>query len=455
MQRLSMYILSVCILLIVSSCKKYLEVTTDKKLVVITNLIDLQSLLDASSQINFVDPGAGEVSADNYYLTEDIWEGLDEYDRNQYIWKDYNVIPPFSVFQTNAWANCFNVIYRANTVLFNINTILKTPNNTADYDNIRGQAHFLRAKFNLELAWVWCLAYDHSSAETDLGIPLRLTPDFNEQSVRATLQQSYDQIITDLKIAVALLPETPLHTLRPSRAAAYGYLSRCYLSMRDYVNAGKYADSCLQLYPELMDFNVDIPDTNSFYPIPQFNKETVYFCRMASPRPVYYGNIDTSLYKSFGNGDWRRTLFFTDDGNNNIGFKGSYNKSRAPFTGLASDEMYLTRAECFARNGNPAKAIEDLNYLLEHRYRQGTFTPIPILSTQVAIDTILVERRKELIYRELRWMDIKRLNKEDWNIELKRVVHGKIYALSPNDLRYALAIPEDIIARSGMPQNPR
>ncbi len=37
---------------------------------------------------------------------------------------------------------------------------------------------------------------------------------------------------------------------------------------------------------------------------------------------------------------------------------------------------------------------------------------------------------------------------------LKRIIGGQNYSLSPNDLRYALPIPEDIISINGMQQNP-
>ena len=68
---------------------------------------------------------------------------------------------------------------------------------------------------------------------------------------------------------------------------------------------------------------------------------------------------------------------------------------------------------------------------------------------------ILLERRKELLMRGLRWMDLKRLNMEGAAITLTRTVNGQVYTLPPNDLRYALPIPEDVIAISGMQQNPR
>jgi len=57
--------------------------------------------------------------------------------------------------------------------------------------------------------------------------------------------------------------------------------------------------------------------------------------------------------------------------------------------------------------------------------------------------------------RGLRWMDVKRLNREGRNISMRRFIDGKEYVLSPNDKRYALAIPEDIITFTGIQQNPR
>ena len=67
----------------------------------------------------------------------------------------------------------------------------------------------------------------------------------------------------------------------------------------------------------------------------------------------------------------------------------------------------------------------------------------------------LKERRKELLFRGLRWSDLKRYNRDGAGISLERTVNGTTYTLPPNDLRYAIAIPEDIIKMTGMPQNPR
>jgi hypothetical protein len=65
----------------------------------------------------------------------------------------------------------------------------------------------------------------------------------------------------------------------------------------------------------------------------------------------------------------------------------------------------------------------------------------------------LQERRKELTMRGLRWIDIKRLNKEGGNITPKRFVDDKLILLPPNDDRYALQLPADLILNTGLQQN--
>jgi len=107
-----------------------------------------------------------------------------------------------------------------------------------------------------------------------------------------------------------------------------------------------------------------------------------------------------------------------------------------------------------ARTGYLVEAQADLNTLLATRYKAGTFRPYQLTVTADVLDLILKERRKELIFRGLRWMDIKRLNLEGANIVQRRFLDGKEYRLEPNANRYALPLPDDIIRVTGMEQNP-
>lgn len=99
--------------------------------------------------------------------------------------------------------------------------------------------------------------------------------------------------------------------------------------------------------------------------------------------------------------------------------------------------------------------MADLNALLKQRYKSGTFLPLTATDNNDALSKILVERQKELVMRGTRWTDIKRLNKMGAGITLRRNINGQLFTLPPNDNRYALALPDDIITLSGMKQNPR
>lgn len=88
------------------------------------------------------------------------------------------------------------------------------------------------------------------------------------------------------------------------------------------------------------------------------------------------------------------------------------------------------------------------------RWRKNRFKPFTAASADDALALVLKERRKELLFRGLRWIDIKRLNKEGAGINITRLVNGMRYTLEPGDPRFALPLPADVIDASGMPQNP-
>lgn len=434
------------------SCKKYLDEKPDKKLAVPSTVADVQAMLDYYSQL-VLDPASDEVSADDYYLTTATWQALSkEEDRRMYTWQKDNIF----IAQANDWSIVYRNIYYYNSVLDYLQKIKITAENEAAWKQVQGQALMLRGRAFLQVVNIWALAYDKVTAATDLGIPLRLNSDFTEPSVRASVQQSFSQVINDLKSSIPLLPARAVHVARASRTAAYAFLARTYLAMQDYTNAGLYADSCLQLYSSLLDYNS--LNAAATYPVPQFNTEMLFYSvQLPSILSNSRARIDSLQYRSYAANDCRKMVFFKDNGDGSYGFKGSYdgNSGAALFTGIATDEVYLVRAECYARAGNKTAALTDLNTLLVKRFKTGTFIPVTALDANEALVKILIERRKQLLMRCVRWMDIKRLNKEGAGITLKRQVNNQLFTLPANDLRFALPIPEDIIALTGMPQNPR
>ncbi|RXF70544.1 RagB/SusD family nutrient uptake outer membrane protein [Arcticibacter tournemirensis] len=441
-------VLLACLL---SSCDKYLDARPDKKLVVPSTLADLQAMIDNYSSMSSNTPGAGEASSADFYLTDADWAARSENDRRTYTWEKDHLFATGDL--GNDWSYCFGSTYICNTVLAGLPKIGRTAANAATWDDLKGQALFYRGMNYLNAAWVWCMPYDEDSR--DLGLPLRLDPDFNTPSVRSPLKETYGQIISDLRASVALLPAKTIHPVRPGKAAAWGVLARAYLSMRQYAQAGLYADSCLQVNSTLLDYST--LNASASYPIARANAEVV-FDRAAAMSPALNpsrSKVDSNLYKMYPEGDLRKTVFFKRNTNGTYAFKGSYLGTLGVFSGIATDEMYLIRAEAYARAGQTEKALADLNTLLRKRWNRSLFREAGAASSSEALQLILLERRKELLMRTLRWMDIKRLNREGAGISLSRKVNGQVYTLPANDLRFALPIPEDVIDLSGMQQNPR
>lgn len=435
-------------------CEKFLDEKTNKKLAIPTTLADFQALLDNPSKINSSSPASGEISSDDYYLTDTKWNGLASVEqRRMYIWEKDNLFA--SSF--NDWSSVYSAIYIDNTVLQGIDAVPRSGTNAVEWNNVKGQALYGRGNSYLEGIIIWGIAYDEVTAGSDLGLPLRLNTIFSEKTKRSSIRQTYELIIQDLKASIALLPVIPLSKFRPSKPAAYGLLSRAYLSMRDYENAYKYADSCLYLRKDILDFNM-LSYTGNFPFNVDNNTEAIYYKSMSTP-PIISSTAPMVLpksYDSFDIADLRKQVFFKNNPDNSYRFKGSYGGSYGPFSGVATNEIFLIKAECLARKGQINESMVVLNGLLLKRWdKTRVYVPYTAGSSAQALDIVLKERRKELMMRGLRWMDIKRLNKEGANIILSRTLNNKVYELLPNDLRYALPIPEDIISLSGIEQNRR
>ena len=456
------YLDKMCLRLIVglsimflTGCEKFLAEKTSKKLVLPERIEDLQALLDNVNYTNYTGPSAASVSADDYYLTGQKFDALaEEYNRRMYTWeRDYL----FSTTGFNNWTDIYKSVYCANTALQGLESIPKNPQNRTAWDNVKGQALFCRGNSFLDAAGIWCLAYEATTAKSDPGLPLRFNTDFNEVSRRSDLQQTYDQIIADLKGAASLLPLAALSKHRSNKAAAYGLLSRTFLFMRNYDQAGLYADSCLALQSELLDYNSLAPTASFPFKI-EGNPEILYVRYIKSIAVLSGTNpvTPTELYDLFAEGDLRKRLFFADNTDGTHYFKGGYLGSDGPNAGISTDEVLLIKAECLARTDDAMGGLSLVNRLMLKRWdKSKAYLPFTTSDSAEALRIILVERRKELMMRGLRWMDIKRLNKEGYNISLKRLINGKIYSLEANDLRFALPIPEDVIALSGMEQNRR
>lgn len=449
------------------ACNKsdFLNQNPDQSNIVPTTLSELQAILDNDQVMNGMGtafgrgpvPHMGEAGADDYYVLQQRYPNVPPQYQNYYTWQ-YDVYDGEVV---NDWNRPYEVIFYSNVVLDGLVKVRKDSLNEIEYDVMFATSLFHRAHAYYQLAQVFAPPYQASTASSTWGLPLRLSSDLGETIERATLGETYSLIIRDLLIAKEALQSTSTIKTRPSKQAALGLLARVYLTMGNYENALSYADSCLQIQSDLLDYNL-VNDLLAF-PFNDFilsNPEIIFACNMQGASG-YSSNrlnarIQSHIYDSYAVGDLRKTIFFNI--NSGYQFKGDYTGGIGYYyAGISTDEMYLIRAECFARAGNIESAMDDLNTLLEHRWDNTIgFDRLVATSQEQALDWILEERRKELLFRGLRWTDLRRLNLEGRNITLRRTFNGDEYTLPPNDPRYTYPIPHEVMAfHPDWPQNER
>ncbi|SER30241.1 RagB/SusD family nutrient uptake outer membrane protein [Pedobacter rhizosphaerae] len=439
-------------LVVFSGCKKgYLDEKPSKSLTVPVSAADLQALLDNLDVMNPA-PGLQQLATDDFLLTDAALASLTSPDeRNAYSWKK----EVFSSQSNSEWRNGWQQVFYANIVLDAISA--KTDGEKAGLNTIKGAALFFRAMAYYHLSQMFTRPFVPASAGTDLGLPIRASSDVNLNPARSSLAETFAFMRSDLDLAVELLPERSDYKSRPNKAAALALLARISLVMQDYERAYGYADRSLKLYGTLINYNTLNSAAARPFPavLPRGNDEVLFYAAQTSYSFMSFMSttvtVNPELYNLYGANDLRRTVFFNATGRN---FKGNYNNVSRLFGGMATDEVYLIRAECQIRLGKVQQGLDDLNVLLLNRYRTGTFVPYTTSSVSDPVRLILDERRRELPFRGQRMNDLRRINQEsNYKVNLSRRVGGVLYELPAGDARYVYPIPQEEVTRSGMEQN--
>ena len=452
-----------CIAFFCGGCKKdFLDSKPNSNIINPTNLTQYQELLDNYRALNST--GAlPQMSSDEYYIiNQQAFDALGAQTyKGAYLWlKDLYG----GEINIQDWNGLYKAVFYANSVLDGISSANLQKENQAQYNNIKGEALFFRAYAFFDLARNFCPVYNAATAKSDLGIPLRLSSGIDYLLPRSTVQDTFDQLLADLNSAEPLLQNdiSGANPNRPSKAAVYAMLARVYLYMGRYSDALNAANACLAKFNRLIDYNTI--SLTSPTPFSFSTEEVIFFSLQQLTYTTTTGyttartsiGVDTNLIKLYGVNDLRLPIFFAKNSLGNYNVKRGYvGGGNYPFTGLATDEIMLIKAESAARLGDSATAVSTLNSLLSNRYITGTYEPLTATDSQAILATILTERRKELVWRALRWYDLKRLNRDGADITLQRQMNGTTYTLPPNSPLYTFPIPSDEISLSGIQQNQR
>ncbi len=315
---------------------------------------------------------------------------------------------PSDNYAESVWGNHYAAIKNYNIVI--VGAQKQIPEGLeANVDILKGTAYFCRAYSYLTLARYFGKAYNPSTAHTDLCVPLVLRYDLYAKPARATVQDVYDQILSDLLEAEyffekygyqATMPGVYLPTIDAVRAL----MARYYIDVKDYDNAAIYAkkviestvgyklsstveemeaefiedqgsEAILQMYADPSEGKIYDQIYTMVTNYSDGKKFTSYFLPSQKILDAYEPNdlrlkvwFTNGKYPVFMNGTthYGITVFQKYIGAEwlNLGVVESGAHCAKPFM---ISEMYLIAAEAHARKGEEAKAKEYLNKLQKAR----------------------------------------------------------------------------------------
>lgn len=357
------------------------------------------------------------------------------------------------------WSMEYTRIFYANLVINEIDEV--TDATEEQKVNFLAHAHFIRALANWELASIYCRPYAEENLQTP-GLPLKKTTSYEESQERASLEETYNFIESDLLEAMNTTRTDIEKRWLVSKPAVAAMLSRFYLFTQQYAKAEEYADQALQCgSASLIDYNTlthierttdmggyddydyyddgedDSGDggdgdqtTGTTLIYPEFygysaaeytDMQEFYF---ASVYRAYEGAIlypSESLLNIYDHdNDLRFDQFFVAGEmqvSNNVFVDNDYvyhtfnSDWQGPImvSGPTVAEVILNKAEAQARQGDYTAAMQTVNQLREKRMRTGSEgIDLTAFTQQEAVEEILEERHREMPFI-MRWQDIRRL----------------------------------------------
>jgi hypothetical protein len=366
----------------------------------------------------------------------------DVFNRNQ-------IANNFTIYQV--WANGYHTINIANTVLSKLDVVAEDKR-----DLVSGEAKFLRGVVYFQLVNLFAQPYSSVNAATSPGVPLILEPvegydPQRDQLTRASVEEIYTQVISDLDEAVNNLPDEA-DNARASRFSAAAFLSRVHLMQENYAEAAQNANEVIESGAFSLASSFDKAFNN-----PSNSSEDVFAIQQTSQSnsgtsnfgiitfyaayPVGRGEMQVTEehLQKYEVNDVRGQFFY--EGSSISGSQGlmtakwSQPYSVIPVIRLA--EMYLTRAEANFRLGTElgASPLEDVNVIRT----RSELTPLSSITT---VDQIIGERFLELAFEGDKFLTSKRL---------RLTVRGLPY----NDAKLVFPIPQrEIDLNNATPQNP-
>lgn len=434
--KIKISILSILATLLLAGCDDFLDITPTGKVIAQTG-DEYRALLTYEYKYFAKDRYMTTVRTDEVMMDPVKTSSTD---RDAYLdlwrWKDENPSPTTSYF---SWRTYYHSIYIANYIIEHQDEI--TDATTTEIDQLVGEAYMMRAYCHFLLVNLYAEPYTHCSPETTRGIPLQLKADVNAVPHSNSIEEVYQQVLSDLDEAEKYLNIENWETgknYRFNKISAQALRARTYLYMGDWKQALEAATATLKVQPTLEDLtasNATLPNSyksvENMVALERFSSNLYTVINMPSPDFI-------ALYRT---GDQRRTKFYKRVTSSTYSLlKGGNDENASSFR---TAEMYLIAAEASARLGETQDATEYLTPLIEKRLNasayQQTTQLMEGMTQDELIQEILDERARELAFEGHRWYDLRRTTQPT----LVRNYNGEAYTLTPE--KYTLRFPTEAV----------
>jgi len=346
------------------------------------------------------------------------------------------------------WEMSYKIIYGANVAI----SMADLKGEDPFTNQLKGESYFLRAFATHNLVRFFAKPYSDAN-KLQPGVIIRENKSDNMPKARATLEDTYRYIISSLKTAESVMSEEmPSERNNDNHRFASIYsvwamLSRVYLYKGDL-------DSCIFYSDKLINSEMYALETPESFPgyfaSAKTGSESIWIIPFnliddqlngSVASMIYNGNncwaeegATSSILENMGYGtsmmdiDQRWKYIVTDAGvvKNGVnmfyiskfsGQEGSPTLSSPVMFRLA--EIYLNRAEAYAKKADVPSAVADLNMLLENRLIVPDGENIDdylydeaLITSGEIVDLVLKERRIELAFEGHRIFDLLRNGKD-------------------------------------------
>ncbi len=413
------------------SCDKYLDVKPVGQIIP-TTVEDYRQFITAGYNIPKNDKILSTYRTDELFLSDKSVGA--EYYKDIYTWQDENYASLSSQFPYGAF---YTTIFYANEI---INHKDKIKGNREEINQLVGEAYALRALQYFDLINLYAKPYRKSTAATDSGVPLVTSYDADKEYPRASVQDIYNQILSDIERSEKLLNvkiQKVGFNYRFSVAALKAFKAKVYLYQQKWEKVIVLAKEGLAIKSDLQDLNTDTKELPSEYN----SVESILALDLVSSFDISSNAlISKELQDSYdAQNDLRFNNYFVK---NKTGLHSKKNAGTQYRCTFRTADLYLMLVEAQVNLGKFADAKKNLLILAPKRYTSEGFSSFKSklnnLNQEQFIELVLEERKREFAIEGKRWFDLRRTVQP----KLTKIYNGKEYSLQQGDKRYTLPFPK-------------